>query len=410
MNTVVTDMKNAVGIDVSKGKSTVAIMRPWGEVVATPYDVDHTEQDLDKLVELIHGLNGETRVVMEATGSYHIPVALALYEAGIYVSVVNPILIRQYGNNSVRRVKTDRKDAIKLANYAIDNWLKLPRFLPTDENRQLLKNYNRQCQNSLKLETAIKNNLISLLDNTFPNVNRLFGDYKKDDGSEKWVDFAEIFWHCECITDMTQKSFTQKYQKWCKKKGYRFSENKAEEIYAAAHGHVGLLPKSDTTKLLILQTVAQLKAILSSLAALRKEMQVLAETLPEYPVVMEMYGVGPSLGPQLMAEIGDVRRFYSKKALVAFAGIDAPPWQSGTMDIRSRNISKRGSPLLRKTLYQTMNMIYVNAPIDDPIYQFMSQKRAEGKPYKVCMMASANKFLRQYYATVTAYLNSMDSK
>ena len=52
-------------------------------------------------------------------------------------------------------------------------------------------------------------------------------------------------------------------------------------------------------------------------------MQSLAASLPEYPVVMEMFGVGPTLGPQLMAEIGDVRRFHSKKALVAFAGIDA---------------------------------------------------------------------------------------
>ena len=57
-------------------------------------------------------------------------------------------------------------------------------------------------------------------------------------------------------------------------------------------------------------------------------MQSLAASLPEYPVVMEMFGVGPALGPQLMAEIGDVRRFHSKKSLVAFAGIDAPPYQS----------------------------------------------------------------------------------
>ena len=81
-----------------------------------------------------------------------------------------------------------------------------------------------------------------------------------------------------------------------------------------------------------------------------------ASSRPEYPVVMRMFGVGPALGPQLMAEIGDVRRFHSKKALVAFAGIDAPPYQSGQMDIYSRSISKRGSASLRRTLFLLMGV------------------------------------------------------
>ena len=132
-----------------------------------------------------------------------------------------------------------------------------------------------------------------------------------------------------------------------------------------------------------------------------------AASLPEYPVVMEMFGVGSTLGPQLMAEIGDVRRFHSQKALVAFDGIDAPPCQSGQMDIHSRNISKRGSAALRRTLFLVMGIYLQSAPLDEPVYQFMDKKRSEGKPYKVYMMASANKFLRIYYASVTAYLNTL---
>lgn len=79
-------------------------------------------------------------------------------------------------------------------------------------------------------------------------------------------------------------------------------------------------------------------------------MDALAASLPEYPVVMDMFGVGPKLGSQLMAEIGDVRRFHSKKALVAYAGIDAPPYQSGQLNVHSRSISKRDSPALRRAL------------------------------------------------------------
>ena len=82
------------------------------------------------------------------------------------------------------------------------------------------------------------------------------------------------------------------------------------------------MPKSETTKLLVEQAVAQLRATSTALAALKHEMQTLVSQLPEYPAVMDMFGVGLTLGPQLIAEIGDVRRFYSKKALVAYAGLE----------------------------------------------------------------------------------------
>ena len=93
---------------------------------------------------------------------------------------------------------------------------------------------------------------------------------------------------------------------------------------------------------------------------------------------------------------------------MAFAGIDAPPYQSGQMDIYSRSISKRGSSSLRRTLFLVMGVYLQTSPADEPIYQFMDKKRAEGKPYKVYMMASANKFLRIYYASVKAYLDAID--
>ena len=101
-----------------------------------------------------------------------------------------------------------------------------------------------------------------------------------------------------------------------------------------------------------------------------------------------------------MAEIGDVRRFERKQSLVAFAGVDAPPCQSGTFESKNRHISKRGSPRLRKTLFQVMSTIIQHAPADDPVFQFLDRKRKEGKHYYVYMTAAANKFLRIYYGTV----------
>ena len=399
---------NSVGIDVSKGRSTIAVMRPFGEVVISPFEVRHTASELSELARRLKSLDGETRVVMEATGNYHAPVAKLLHGAGLYVSVVNAKLVHDYGNNKLRRVKTDKKDAVKLANYGLEQWLVLPRYVPEEDTRLLLKNCYRQYRQYSKVQTVLKNNLISLLDMAFPNVNRLFSSPVRKDGSEKWVDFADEFWHCRCVCEKSEKAFTTKYQRWCRKHGYNFSEAKAHTIYAEASGHIGILPKSETTKLLVKQAVAQLRATSAALAALKQEMLSLASQLPEYPVVMDMYGVGPALGPQLMAEIGDVRRFYAKKALVAYAGLDTPPNDSGDVTGNHKSMSKIGASSLRRTLFLVMSVYLQNAPLDEPVYQFMDKKRTEGKPYRVYMMASANKFLRRYYATVKAYLESLE--
>ena len=148
---------NAVGIDVSKGKSTVAILQPLGVVVASPYDVSHTDSDLKALVSDIKRLQGETRVVMEATGNYFEPIARYLHDQGIFVSVVNPMLISDFGGNTLRKAKTDKKDAVKIASYAINYWIELPQYQPQEDLRRTLKMFNRQYQTAVKVQNTLKN-------------------------------------------------------------------------------------------------------------------------------------------------------------------------------------------------------------------------------------------------------------
>ena len=134
----------SVGIDVSKGKSTVCFMRPYGEVLISPYNVQHCEKDLLQLVEQIHRLNDEVRVVMESTGAYHYPILTFLKQHGIFVSVVNAYLMKKYSMIAIRKGKTDPLDSIKIASYGIDYWHRLVDFEPTEETYQELKNLNRQ--------------------------------------------------------------------------------------------------------------------------------------------------------------------------------------------------------------------------------------------------------------------------
>ncbi len=158
---------NAVGIDVSKGKSTVTIRRPGDVVLMPPCDIPHTQSAINALIEQIKNLDGETKACMEHTGRYYEPVANWLSDAGIFVSAVNPILIRDFGDDSLRAPKTDKADSKKIARYALDRWAKLKQYGSMDKIRNQLKTMNRQFGFYMDQKTAMKNNLISLLDQTF---------------------------------------------------------------------------------------------------------------------------------------------------------------------------------------------------------------------------------------------------
>ena len=169
-----------------------------------------------------------------------------------------------------------------------------------------------------------------------------------------------------------------------------------------------MLPKDAMTKLLVRQAINALNAVSATLERLKAEMLQLASQLPEFPVVMAMRGVGDSLGPQLMAEIGDVTRFAHRGSIISFAGVDPGANQSGSHEAKSVPTSKSGSPELRKALFLVMDHLIQTKPQDDPVYRFMDKKRAEGKPYLVYMTAGANKFLRIYYGKVKEYLATLE--
>ena len=399
---------NAVGIDVSKGKSTVAVLRPFGEIVVSPFDVFHNPKELGELVTLLKSLDGETKVVMEYTGNYYLPIAQFLHNEGIFVSVVNALLVHNYGSKSIRKVKTDKKDALKIASFALEHWFELPAFIPEKNIRALLKSFNRQYNHYNKVKIILKNNLISLLDLYFPNVNSLFSSpARKEAGHEKWIDFVLKYPHAESISKKSLSVFSKSYLSWCRKHGYNFSERKAKELHDFACTCTPSLPFNESSAFLISNAVSQLNCIMETLAKLATEMNRLASSLPEYNVVMSFFGVGAVLGAQLIAEIGDVSRFRSKRSLIAFAGLDSPPHESGKFSASSRPISKRGSSQLRKTLFQVMDVILKKAPLNNSVFLFMDKKRAEGKYYLVYMQAAANKFLRIYYARVTEHLISL---
>ena len=388
----------SVGIDVSKDKSTVCFLKPGGEVLVTPYDVLHTQSDLTALVERICSCGKETRVILEDTGHYHFPIVKFLLDNGIFVSTVNALRMKKYCSQSIRKAKTDRIDAIRIASYGLTYWNELIQATPLDTVYRELQMLSRQYHRTVSLLIKAKQHLIDLLDQVMPGIQKLLQNSAEN---QKLTNFVVRYYHFERICAMSEQKFINDYCKWAKKQGYRgLHERKAKEIFALAQNGIPVLPNTQSTKIVVEEVAKAVNELDSSRRTIIAQMQELAKTLPEFSLVRSFNCVGDILAPLLIAEIGDVRRFKNKHSLIACAGIDAPPYQSGTFFATERHISKRGNSYLRKVGFEVMQCLIKHSPEGDPIYEFIQKKRSEGKACTEAMIAGLNKFLRVYYGKV----------
>ena len=205
--------------------------------------------------------------------------------------------------------------------------------------------------------------------------------------------------------------FAKDFTEWEKEKGYRQSELKAQELYELASKSIPTLESSmPSLQMMVQESIRIVQEIDSTLNKILAQMDKIARELPEYSVVKEMKGMGDKMAVQIIAEIGDVRRFHNSKALIAYAGIDAPPYQSGQYISQNRHITKRGSSSLRKVGYELMMVLKMHPNVfkGDPVYEFIVKKECEGKPKRVAKIAGLNKFLRIYYAKVKEVYDNLE--
>ena len=393
----------SVGIDVSKGKSTVCFLKPGGEVLKTPYDIIHNKEELAALIECITSFDDEVRIVLEDTGHYHYPVVKFLVDNGMFVSTVNALRMKKYCSQSIRKAKTDRIDAIRIASYGLTYWSELTAASPLDSTYKELQMLARQYHRTTALLVKAKVDLSTILDQVMPGIQNLLQNVKEN---RKLTNFVLKYVHFENICSMGEKRFISNYCSWAKKQGYRgLHERKAKDIFALAQSGIPVLPNSNSTKIVVEEIIRVLHEIESSRTSILTQMTALAKTLPEFSLVHSFSCVGEVLAPMIIAEIGDVRRFKNKHSLIAYAGIDSPPYQSGTFIATERHISKRGNSYLRKVGFEIMQSLIKHQAIGDPVYEFIQKKRLEGKSYKEAMIAGLNKFLRIYYGKVKELLS-----
>ena len=388
----------AVGIDVSKSKSTVAILDSYGTVLATPFNMAHTQPEMNALVSRLKAFDEPVTILLEYTGHYHYPVLKKIQEEGFPVCVVNPYQMKKYGDVEIRKAKTDKKDALRIATYALEKSYKLIPYSSMEQKYEDLKFLSRQYQQRISFISTLKVQLINMLDQTMPGITKILALKSRDPEKCALLLFIKRYKSFDEIQRIGKTRFLSTYATLMKKTPDRYAPKKGLEIYELARDSITTRGEDPYIWAAQDQCVDLLATAQNAADEIIMQMQNIAETIPEYKVLRAMNGVGDRLGPVIMAEIGDIRRFHSAKALNSFAGNDAPPYQSGQFESRNRHISKRGSSALRKACFEVMQALKLTKPQDDPIYQFILKKEQEGKPYNVAKIAGVNKFLRIYYA------------
>ena len=388
----------AVGIDVSKSKSAAAILNPDETVHTKPFEFHHNQPEMDALIRYIKDQNQSVTILMENTGHYHYPVLKAFEKADLPVCLINAYQMKKYGDMELRKAKTDKKDALRIARYALEKGYSLIPHTSMDQKYEDLRFLARQYDQRMGTLTTNKVFLINLLDETMPGITKLLSLATRDPETSLTMLFIKRFKSYDRIKKMGKTRFLDSYDKLARKSRNRRAYGYGLAIYELAVNSITTRGENEFTLAAQDQCVDLVSESQKAADAIIRQMQTLAETLPEYAVLRSMAGVGERLGPLILAEIGDIRRFHSGKALNAYAGNDAPPYQSGTFESHNRHISKRGNAALRKYCFEVMQALKLTRSQDDPVLQFVLKKEQEGKPYNVAKMAGVNKFLRIYYA------------
>ena len=391
-------MKYGVGIDVSKGKSTIAILSIEGEIIEEPFEITHDIDGLEFLEDKLKKLpKDDLKIVMEETGTYHLPILGYLLDKEYFVTAENALKIKKYLDRGLRKAKTDKKDSYKLSEYACDNWFKLNKVRENDEIYNELRFLSRQYLATIAVQIKQKINFSNLCDLLFPGYYQLLDNNNFILGLE----IFKKYFHPEIVKKKKENQFIIEIDKMAKKLGHKGAGiTLANKIYTLAQNTIPPRPNNQYSQLSAISCVEALIITIKTSNTIIAEMDKLASKLPEYNVISEIPGCGKKLTARVIAEIGDIRRFKNAGSIIAYAGLDAPPYQSGQFEATNRHISKRGNKYLRKTGYEIMKSVRSNVNSDNELRTYIVKKENEGKLKKVAKIAGLNKFLRMYYGKV----------
>lgn len=369
-----------VGIDISKYKHDCFICTETGEVIEENLSFTNTNEGFIQLLNLLKSLDNsqEIRIGFEATGHYGMNLKLFLEKNNYTFMEFNPALVKRFiSTQTLRRTKTDKKDAMLITKYLISvDYKPHPKQF---YHKYSLKSLSRMREKLVKQRSYYEVQITNVLDIIFPEYKPFFNNdftktsfyilnkYKSPDKIKNMKDF-------DSIRKVSHGKFT--------------SANfiKLKELAKNSIGISNDIFETELESLLILHSgiEVEINKLETKIESIIKELN---------PPILSIRGIGIISCAGIISEFGDITRFKSADACVAFAGIEPSISQSGN-ESHTGHMVKHGSGHLRYFLMNAADYVFMH---ESAFTEFYYKKRSEGKSHRVALTHVAKKLVRIIY-------------
>ena len=366
------------------------MMDEYGKVVFKAFSFSNTTDGGNALFSKLSSYSSnpsDFEIGMEATGHYWLSVYSFLFEKGFLLHVINPIQTDGWRKGTeIRKRKNDTIDSVLIADL-----IRYGQFVQTrlaDEDLFSLRTLTRFRTYLVESISDLKRKVVCVLDQIFPEYQSIFSDIFGKTSKEILLQFSSPI----DFETISSESLAELLAQLSRQK---IGAAKAEQLKAAASSSFGItFAKNSFT--------FQLKALIEQISFIENQVK---ETESEISNIMRkldspittITGIGNVTGAAIISEIGDISKFDNPRKLVAFAGLDATVTQSGEFEASHNVMSKRGSPYLRKAIFQAALIASFHDPVLSVYYQ---KKKAEGKHHLTCVGAVARKMCNIIYAVL----------
>lgn len=376
-----------VGIDIAKRNHEASVIAQDGRVVRKAMRFANSQAGYNKFMDMVRGLSEPVVFGMEATGHYWLTLYTHLRNDGFTVHVINPIQSDALRGMYIRKTKTDSVDSVIIADV-----IRFGRYCETSVepgNLQAMRELCRQRFYIIDMASDLKRKVIALLDQVFPEYEKLFSD-------SFGVSSMELLSQYTTPEEMLSVSSQQLAEVLEKASRGRLGAEKAAEIQDAARNSFGIVMASSSFSLIIRQYIEQIRSLESSVDIFDAE---IARLLSSFDTQLTtITGIGPTLAAVILSEIGgDIRRFSSPAKLAAYAGVDPTVKQSGDFSGSRMKMSKRGSPYLRRAIWLASTVAAFKDPAIHALYE---RKRAEGKDHMTVIGHICRKMISIIFAVL----------
>jgi transposase len=376
----------AVGIDIAKRTHEACFMAQDGRQIGTTQRFHNTRRGVRALLDGLQQLPEPATIGLEATGHYWLALHDELVRAGHTVQVLNPLQTHAYRKTTIRKLKTDRKDA-----WLIADVVRIGRgraaYVP-DETILQLRELTRFRWALVDQIGDAKRRILTILDRVFPEYETLFSDvFIKSSRAllERATTAAEF---ADAELDELTAVLKQKSRG-------RLGAEKAEALQKAARDSLGITRLGGVASFELRTLLDQITFLEQQVATVEQQIAALLASIEQH--VTDIKGISPVMAASLIAEIGDVHRFRRLESLVAYTGIDPSVVASGEFKATETHMSKRGSPHLRRALWlAAITASQSNSDLAD----YLRRRLDEGKPWGTAMGAVARKLLSRIYVVL----------